>query len=97
MFKRIPRKKDVQSIRITTETRESYQCPTHSRVSIISSKYVCMSYLREIPAKFIYRDEEPVGVYIQNGALKTYLLTEITFKDLEELHDIQIITPSNKE
>lgn len=56
-----------------------------------------MSYLREIPAKFIYRDEEPVGVYIQNGALKTYLLTEITFKDLEELHDTQIITPSNKE
>ena len=56
-----------------------------------------MSTIREIPAKIVFRDEDPVAVYIQNGTLKTYLLTEISFKNVEELHDVAPITNNNQE
>ena len=51
-----------------------------------------MSYLKETGAKFIYRDEEPVGVIVQNGEIKFYSLQEITYGTADELFDIKPIS-----
>lgn len=41
----------------------------------------------EEAVKMIYKNDERVGCFVQNGTLKIYKLIEVSYKDIEELFD----------
>jgi hypothetical protein len=54
-------------------------------------KTIAAITLKEEGVKIIYRNDEPIACYKQNGTLKMYKLIEVSYADISEIYEPQSV------